>query len=87
MPIRLFRPFLRAPAGTMDDWGSYTPEQKLAKIQECLDYEMKKKEQEKAPIVVEGTPEEFVQIIDDRYKEIQGMEGFGEFRMSEASIA
>lgn len=78
------------PSGIMEEWVSYTPEEKLAKIKECLEYESKLKEQKQSPIEILGTPEEFVEVIDARYEEIQGLTGEGgyeKYRMNQSSIS
>ena len=77
------------PTGIMENWVSLTYEQKLAKIQECLDYWTKKQEQEKAPIVILGTSEQFIEVIDARYEEIQGLtgeSGFEKYRMNQSPV-
>ena len=77
------------PTGIMENWVSLTYEHKLAKIQECLDYWTKKQEQEKAPIVILGTPEQFIEVIDARYEEIQGLtgeNGFEKYRMNQSPV-
>lgn len=74
-PVEEETAHLTEPEGRMEDWVNYTPEEKAAKVKESLEYVVKAQEENGTPLIIIGTTEEFVQIIDERYEEIQGLTG------------
>lgn len=75
------------PSEIMKDWALNTPEEKIQLINECLEYEQLKQQAENSPITIIGTPEQFVEVIDARYEEIEGFDGFEKYRMHNSTVS
>ncbi|PHB37063.1 hypothetical protein [Bacillus wiedmannii] len=75
------------PSEKMKDWASFTQEKKIEVVKKCIEYEKEQQAIKKPPVKVVGTTEEFVKIIDERYVEIEGFEGYEKYRMMDSTIA
>ncbi|MEY8351287.1 hypothetical protein AALF16_24040 [Bacillus cereus] len=75
------------PSEKMKDWASFTQEKKIEIVKKGIEYEKEQQAIKRSPVKVVGTTEEFVKIIDERYVEIEGFEGYEKYRMMESTIA
>lgn len=75
------------PVGNMDDWPSLSTEEKKQIIEGSIKYEQYQQNQQKVDIEIVGSTDEFIKVIDDRYQEIENLEGFERTRMLASSIS
>lgn len=74
------------PSGTMEEWGGLSLEEKEQIIQESLEYDKAEQEKNNTPIEAVGEIGEFIEAMDERYEEIQGMDGPEQDRMLSSPI-
>ncbi|MEC1406841.1 hypothetical protein [Bacillus halotolerans] len=75
------------PVGNMDDWPSLSTEEKKQIIEDSIKYEQYQQNQQNVEIEIVGSTDEFIKVIDDRYHEIENLEGFERTRMLASSIS
>ncbi|MGK9268669.1 hypothetical protein KXR56_18735 [Bacillus inaquosorum] len=75
------------PVGNMDDWPSLSSEEKKQIIEDSIKYEQYQQNQQNVEIEIVGSTDEFIKVIDDRYQEIENLEGFERTRMLASSIS
>ncbi|MBE5093605.1 hypothetical protein CN964_30275 [Bacillus cereus] len=75
------------PSEKMKDWASFTQQKKIEVVKKGIEYEKEQQAIKRSPVKVVGTTEEFVKIIDERYVEIEGFEGYEKYRMMDSTIA
>lgn len=75
------------PETIMKDWQSLSKEKKVKLIEHSIAFHVHTNKTEQSPVTLNGTVDEFIQVIDDRYEEIQEMSGEEEYRMSNSTVA
>ncbi|KIN34101.1 hypothetical protein [Bacillus subtilis] len=75
------------PVGNMDDWPSLSSEEKKQIIEDSIKYEQYQQNQQNVEIEIVGSTDEFIKVIDDRYQEIENLEGSERVRMLASSIS